>query len=126
MMSGERQLALRAYGTTGGLAPSARELEARALLRTASLLQEAAERPMEPSRLFHALRENLRLWTVFRADAAASHNRLPEAMKRNVHDLASNVERLTRRALADTARPGVRLLADINRHVAQGLRPQSN
>jgi len=121
MTSHQANSALKAYGMTGGLAPSPREREARALLHAANLLSKADASPEQPSRAFLALRDNMRIWNVFKAETGRAHNPLPQVTKQTVKDLCRHVEGLTKAALADPRRQSLRTLAEINRQTAAGL-----
>ncbi len=112
---------LLAYRRTQHLAPGGREDGARALLYAARLLANAARTPSERLPVVRALKGNVKLWNVLRADASAPGGRLTDDMRRSVLSLSVFVEQTSRRAAAEVSAQPLTLLADINRTLAGGL-----
>lgn len=62
---------------------------------------------------------NQELWNTLRADLLSSDNELPGPLKAGLVSLSFSVDRCTTRVLE--GKGGLRLLADVNRSIMQGL-----
>jgi len=106
----------------------ARELEAALLVRAALMLKECQDEwggEGHESRLDDALKFNQRLWTVFQSELVADDNPLPEEVRRNLLNLSWFVDKRTFETLASPEAGKLKVLIDINRHIAEGLAGQA-
>ncbi len=106
----------------------ARELEAALLVRAALMLKECQDGwggEGHESRLDDALKFNQRLWTVFQSELVADDNPLPEEVRRNLLNLSWFVDKRTFETLASPEAGKLKVLIDINRHIAEGLAGQA-
>lgn len=124
-MPAERNAA-GAYGATQNSSLGPREIEARALIKAATLLEAAQKDPVSED-FKNALRMNWRLWTIFQADLTSPNNPLPDEIKANVLSLSIFVDKQTMSALYEPTAQKAGILININRNLAAGLlqRPQS-
>lgn len=102
----------------------ARELEAALLVRAAMLLKECEDEWGQDGhevRLDEALKFNQRLWTVFQSELATEDNPLPDEVRRNLLNLSWFVDRRTFETIANPVAAKLKVLIDINRHIAEGL-----
>jgi len=113
--------AAKTYATFAKAGMSQRDLEASALLKSASALQAAllieGDRAREA-----ALTNNRRLWAVFAAAAEDEASPLPADMRANLLSLANMVFSLTLQAIATKASEPLNALINVNRELAAGLR----
>jgi flagellar protein FlaF len=100
-----------------------RQLEAGALLKAASRLQDVRDRwqPEAPAGLDEALHYNQKLWTIFAAEVADGADRLPLDLRTNVGSLAMFVFKRTFEVMAAPAVTKIDALIEINRSLAAGL-----
>ena len=106
------------YMTTESSAMPQNELEARALIRTASRLNGIKERwPVPPAELNEALDLNRKLWTILVTGATEESNPLPVEIKQNIFNLAHFIFKHTFAVMA--------ILININMNIARGLNEQS-
>jgi flagellar protein FlaF len=116
---------LEAYQSVEKATLSGRALEASALDRAAILLQSvrdnwgARDREMK---LDEALRFNQRLWTFFQSALVDEGNPLPAPIKTNLLNLSGFVDKRTFEVMAAPASEKLKILIDINRNIAAGLR----
>ncbi len=106
----------------------ARELEAALLVRAALMLKECQDewgRDGHESRLDEALKFNQRLWTVFQTELSSNDNPLPEELRRNLLNLSWFVDKRTFETMANPVASNLKVLIDINRHIAEGLAGQA-
>jgi flagellar protein FlaF len=106
----------------------ARELEAALLVRAALMLKECQDEwggEGHESRLDDALKFNQRLWTVFQSELVSEDNPLPEEVRRNLLNLSWFVDKRTFETLASPEAGKLKVLIDINRHIAEGLAGQA-
>jgi flagellar biosynthesis activator protein FlaF len=117
------QPGIQAYAKTQSLALSQRELEARALLKSASKLQALKEN-WDPSiaSIEDALSHNRKVWTLFLAAATDEECTLPPEARSNMIGLARFVVNQCMRILFDPKPEKLDLLIEINQHIAAGLR----
>ena len=106
----------------------ARELEAALLVRAALMLKECQDEwghDGHETRLDEALKFNQRLWTVFQTELASEGNPLPAEVRRNLLNLSWFVDKRTFETLANPVVSNLKVLIDINRHIAEGLAGQA-
>jgi flagellar biosynthesis activator protein FlaF len=116
---------LEAYQSVEKATLSGRALEASVLERAAFLLQDVRENWGEADRdikLDEALRFNQRLWTFFQSELLDMSNPLPSDLKTNLLNLSGFVDRRTLEVMAFPGSEKLKILIDINRSVATGLR----
>lgn len=102
------------------------ELEARALVRTASRLNNIKENWQErSSELQEALDLNRKLWTIFVTDACEESNPLPIEVKQNIVNLAAFIFKHTFAVAAKPTPEALDTLININMNIARGLNEQS-
>lgn len=109
-------------------AEEARELEAALLVRAALKLKACQDewgRDGHEARLDEALKFNQRLWTVFQSELSSEDNPLPEEVRRNLLNLSWFVDKRTFETLANPVTSNIKVLIDINRHIAEGLAGQA-
>lgn len=117
--------AANAYSKVAQTTQSPRELEAAILMKAATRLQAiradwADKRP----ELFDALTYNRKVWTILVTSATEDTNPLPLAVKQNVANLGIFVFNHTLEVMSAPAPERLRILIDINRELAAGLRAQ--
>lgn len=98
---------------------SGRELEARALVRTAMALNEAMN-SQDGDQLYQAATINYRLWLFFYSEIESGNVTLPPEVASNIVSLAAYVVKVTPRAFAGE-RKVLETLISINRNIAGGL-----
>ena len=102
------------------------ELEARALVRTASRLNACKENwPVPKEQLQEALDLNRKLWTILVSDATEESNPLPFEIKQNVFNLAHFIFKHTFAVMANPEAKSLDILININMNIARGLNEQS-
>jgi flagellar protein FlaF len=110
-----------AYNTQQRHNESTRDVEARALLASASKLEEA-RKPGTPLPFYtNALQKNQRLWMIFYVALCDAENSLPLELKRNLLNLCNFINKHSLRALPKYQPDLLKTLIDINRRVAAGL-----
>lgn len=115
--------AAKTYATFAKAGMSQRDLEASALLKSASTLQAAMATEDERTREA-AVSNNRRLWSIFAAAAEDDASPLPPEMRANVLRIANLVFSLTLQALAGRSNEPLQALVNVNRELAAGLRGQ--
>lgn len=114
------------YMTTESSAMPQNELEARALVRTASRLNGIKERwPVESEELNEALSLNRKLWTILVTGATEEGNPLPVEVKQNIFNLAHFIFKHTFAVMAKPSAQSLDVLININMNIARGLNEQS-
>jgi flagellar biosynthesis activator protein FlaF len=116
---------LEAYRSVEKATLSGRDLEASVLERAATMLQSVRENWSATDRdamLDDALRFNQRLWTFFQAELMDEANPLPAPVKTNLLNLSGFVDKRTFEVMATPASEKLKILIDINRNIAAGLR----
>lgn len=114
---------LDAYKTAQINAPiKQNELEAKALIKTASLLNIIKENWEEKKgELDEALSMNRRLWTILTGNINDADNPLPVAIKQNVANLAYFIFKRTIEILANPKPESLEIIININLNIARGL-----
>ncbi len=116
--------ARQAYEQAAKTAVSNRELEAAALFKCARLLeacQKAWDEPGRPAELETALRQNMRLWTLFQAELASPDNRMPTDIRVNLLKISRFIDQRTFEVMAEPRPEKLQALIDINRNIGSGL-----
>ncbi len=114
------------YMTTESSAMPQNELEARALIRTASRLNGIKERwPVPVAELNEALDLNRKLWTILVTGATEEANPLPVEIKQNIFNLAHFIFKHTFAVMAKPEAKSLDILININMNIARGLNEQS-
>lgn len=120
------QQAAQAYSKNALQAADPRNLEARALMHTASKIQAVKDDwdtlPNLRKSLDEALTLNRRLWTILFTSAIAEDNPLPSEIKSNIANLANFIFRHTIALTWEPKREGLDILININCNIAAGLR----
>lgn len=102
------------------------ELEARALVRTASRLNNIKEKwPVTTAELNEALDLNRKLWTILVTGATEEANPLPIEIKQNIFNLAHFIFKHTFAVMAKPSAQSLEILININMNIARGLNEQS-
>lgn len=102
------------------------ELEARALVRTASRLNNIKEKwPVSTAELNEALDLNRKLWTILVTGATEEANPLPIEIKQNIFNLAHFIFKHTFAVMAKPSAQSLEILININMNIARGLNEQS-
>ena len=114
------------YITAESSAMPQNELEARALIRTASRLNSIKERwPVETAELNEALDLNRKLWTILVTGATEETNPLPVEIKQNIFNLAHFIFKHTFAVMSKPSAQSLEILININMNIARGLNEQS-
>ena len=114
------------YSTAEASALPQNELEARALVRTASRLNTIKERwPVSTEELNEALDLNRKLWTILVTGATEENNPLPLEIKQNIFNLAHFIFKQTFAVMAKPSAQSLEILININMNIARGLNEQS-
>ena len=114
------------YMTAEASALPQNELEARALVRTASRLNNIKEHwPVSTSELNEALDLNRKLWTILVTGATEESNPLPIEIKQNIFNLAHFIFKHTFAVMAKPSAQSLEILININMNIAKGLNEQS-
>lgn len=119
-------MTLNPYAAAETSAQPQNELEARALVRTASRLNNIKENWNEKSaELQEALDLNRKLWTIFITDVCDESNSLPVEIKQNIANLATFIFKQTFAIIAKPSPEALDTLININMNIARGLNEQS-
>jgi flagellar protein FlaF len=116
--------ARQAYEQGTKTASSSRQLEAAALFKCARMLescQRAWDAPGRAEALDEALRNNLRLWTLFQAELAQTEQEMPMDMRVNLLKISRFIDKRTFELMADPRPELLQALIDINRNIGSGL-----
>ena len=114
------------YMTTEASAMPQNELEARALVRTASRLNNIKEHwPVSREELNEALDLNRKLWTILVTGATEENNPLPIEIKQNIFNLAHFIFKHTFAVMTKPSAQSLEILININMNIARGLNEQS-
>ena len=98
------------------------ELESRALIKTASKLNQIKENWEQSSdNLSEALEKNRRLWTIIAGAMGDNTSPQPEELKKNILNLSMFVFKRTLEILADPKPESLDILININMNIARGL-----
>jgi flagellar protein FlaF len=116
--------ARQAYEQGAKATGSSRQLEAAALFKCARMLescQRAWDAPGRAEALDEALRQNMRLWTLFQAEMAQPEQQVPMDMRINLLKLSRFVDKRTFELMANPQPDKLQVLIDINRNIGSGL-----
>jgi flagellar protein FlaF len=112
-------MSIAAYQQTIAETEDPRRIEYRLFLRITLELEKHIGGGGLNEELKAVLWRNQELWNTLRADLLSSDNELPGQLKAGLVSLSFSVDRYTVRVLE--GKDGLRLLADINRSIMQGL-----
>lgn len=129
-MTSEARMSVAAYKRTQRASETPRDIERQIFSRVTAALSSSAQSfdaaPDNRSRmailsgsLQLALAENIRLWSLLRADLNHADNQLPPALRAQLISLALFVERQTAAVIGGTGL--LQVLVDVNRSVIDGL-----
>lgn len=114
------------YANSEASALPQNELEARALVRTASRLNNLKEKwPVSTAELNEVLDLNRKLWTILVTGATEESNPLPFEIKQNIFNLAHFIFKHTFSVMAKPSAQSLDILININMNIARGLNEQS-
>ena len=116
------QSAAAAYRRTSASTAAPAAIEADLLRRFAAEMRAAERsRDTEFPRLAKALSQNLRLWTIFAAEALDDRNQLPIETRAAIVSLSRFVRAHTQAILNGDTAAEPSALADVNDNIASGL-----
>jgi flagellar protein FlaF len=104
---------------------SGREVEAAVLMKAADKLQECQENWEAPDReqkLDESIKFNQLIWSIFQSELAAEDNPLPKDIRANLLRLSAFIDSRSLETIAYPAVEKLKILIDINRNIAAGLR----
>lgn len=117
------QQAAQAYGAVAKQIANPRDLESSLLLKAASKLQAIHDNwDAERGNLYDALLYNRKLWIVFMTSATSKDNPLPPAIRQNIANLGIFIMNQTVTITEKPAPERLKVLININREIAAGLR----
>lgn len=120
------QQATSAYAKVAQAAQPPRELEALVLMKAAAHLQGIHDDwEHRQAELNEALTYNRKLWTILVTSATEQDNPLPIPLKQNLANLGIFVFRHTMSLMSAPAPERLRILVEINRALAAGLRART-
>ena len=103
------------------------ELESRALIKTASSLNQIKEHwEQMQGNLVEALEKNRRLWTIIASAMSDDSSPQPEDMRKNLLSLAMFVFKRTMDIMVDPKPESLDILININMNIARGLSGQQS
>lgn len=103
------------------------ELESRALIKTASSLNQIKEHwEQMQGNLVEALEKNRRLWTIIASAMSDDSSPQPEDMRKNLLSLAMFVFKRTMDVMVDPKPESLDILININMNIARGLSGQQS
>lgn len=118
-------MSLNPYSVADVSAKPQNELEARALVRTASRLSALKENwPPKKEVLDEALELNRKLWSFFLSQICEEKNPLPREIKQNIFNLAHFIFKHTFAIQANPKAESLDVLININMNIARGLNEQ--
>lgn len=98
------------------------ELESRALIKTASSLNQIKEHwEQDQGNLAEALEKNRKLWTLIASAMSDNSSPQPEELRKNILNLAMFVFKRTMEILANPLPESLGILISINMNIARGL-----
>ena len=119
-------MTLNPYAAADVSAKPQNEMEARALVRTASRLNVIKENwPPKKEDLNEALELNRKLWAFFLSEICDERNPLPHDIKQNIFNLAHFIFKHTFNVQAKPSAASLDVLININMNIARGLNEQS-
>jgi len=121
----------QAYRSAQKTTTTGRDLEAHVLTQTALRLAESLQqwqdgRDPDTEKLFEALRNNQRLWTIFQSELADPNNPLPLKIKEDLLNLSLFIDKRTFEMMANLEPEKIKILIDININIAAGLQSSEN
>jgi len=117
----ETSLAESGYSSSIQSTGSARNIEYEVFARvTRDLSNRDKSAPDYSAKIAHALRDNLRLWTILANDVAKEGNKLPQELRSSIFYLSEFTRHHTAKVYNGEA--GVRTLVDVNTMIMRGLR----
>jgi flagellar protein FlaF len=118
--------AANAYARTARTTASPRDIEAQALLKAASKLQDVVDRwDSSSARINEALMFNRKLWTIFLTEAVNDENPQGIELRQSIVNIGTFVMTRTVELQLNPEREALKPLIDINRNLAAGLSGQS-
>lgn len=99
-----------------------REAEAIVLKKSAFLIEQAIKAPGDEKLLREAWELTNELWSILRREALSEHCPLPPELRANMVSLAIFADKCLRKAAISENPEDLRPLAQINTHLAEGLR----
>lgn len=121
--------AQQAYEQGSKATDSGREIEARALFKSARMLEDCQrtwKNPDRRHRLNEALRLNQKLWTLFQTELARPDHELPLDLRTDLLRLSAFIDRRTFQLMSQPDPAKLQALIDINRNIAMGLTATSS
>ncbi len=113
---------VKAYSTQQATPESDREIDARALLSCAALMEQARNTGKSDRALyFESIRRNQRLWTIFQVSLCDPENQLPRDLKITLLNLSRYIDKVSLRIMAEHNLGLLAELIKINRNIAAGL-----
>lgn len=98
------------------------ELESRALIKTASSLNQIKEHwEQDQGNLAEALEKNRKLWTLIASAMSDESSPQPEELRKNLLNLAMFVFKRTMEILVNPTPESLDILISINMNIARGL-----
>ncbi len=98
------------------------ELESRALIKTASSLNQIKEHwEQDQGNLAEALEKNRKLWTLIASAMSDESSPQPEELRKNLLNLAMFVFKRTMEILVNPTPESLGILISINMNIARGL-----
>jgi len=116
---------LEAYNTVQKTTTSGRAIEAMALSRSAHRLTEIKnnwDSPDREGKLDAALRNNLRIWSIFQGELMQADNPLPKKLKQDILSLSAFIDKRTFEVMAEPAPEKLNIIISLNLNLAAGLR----
>ncbi len=104
---------------------SGREVEAAVLIKAADKLEECQRNWNAPDReqkLDESIKFNQLIWSIFQSELAAEDNPLPKEIRANLLRLSAFIDKRSLETIAYPAAEKLKILIDINRNIAAGLR----
>jgi len=102
---------------------SGRELEASVLSKAADMLAQARDtQDQRDERIEHAVRHNLRIWTLFQAELLNPEHAMPAELRQNLLNLTAFIDKRSLELIAEPQPEKLDILIAINRNIAAGLR----
>jgi len=113
----------QAYYKTATVAMKPRDLEASLLLKAAHQLQDVQEDwQIKRSKLADALDYNKKLWTILLSAVTNPENPLPAEIRQNVANLGIFILGQVLETAQDPSAAKIKVMVDLNRELANGLR----
>jgi flagellar biosynthesis activator protein FlaF len=113
----------QAYARTAQQTLQGRDLEAHVLLKSAARLQGIRDNfEARQGELSDALLANRKIWTIFVTSMSADDCQLPSLVRSNIINLGMFVFNRTLQLSVNAKPEQLRVLIDINRNLAAGLR----